>query len=174
MWTINNNQILKDGLLIATVVNRELIYERCLRIPINILTQANVHPIIIKRIREDDSKHEYKMQAIKSAKELGDYAKATTELGISKNTLYSWMKAVREGRLSIGENEQSTFSQSEVTLNEELVQLLIFAEHIIFKDCIFRILFINAGSCIFKVHSELFTRDLCIIKLFFEENHLLK
>ena len=133
MWTINNNQILKDGLLIATVVNRELIYERCLRIPINILTQANVHPIIIKRIREDDSEHEYKMQTIKSAKELGDYAKATTELddytkaatelGISKNTLYGWMKAVREGRLSIGENEQSTFSQSEVTLNEELVQL---------------------------------------------------
>lgn len=67
--------------------------------------------------------HEYKMQAIKLAKELGDCAKAATELGISKNTLYGWMKAVREGRLSIGENEQSTFSQSEVTLNEELVQL---------------------------------------------------
>lgn len=67
--------------------------------------------------------HEYKMQAIKLAKELGDCAKAATELGISKNTLYGWMKAVREGRLSIGENEQSTFSQSEITLNEELVQL---------------------------------------------------
>ena len=36
--------------------------------------------------------HEYKMQAIKLAKELDDCAKAATELGISKNTLYGCIK----------------------------------------------------------------------------------
>lgn len=61
--------------------------------------------------------HEYKMQAIKLAKELGGYVKAAAELGIPKNTLYNWMKAVREGSLSIGKNEQSIFSQLIATKN---------------------------------------------------------
>ena len=45
--------------------------------------------------------HEYKVQAIKLAREIGS-AKAAAELGVPKNTMYGWMRAVREGRLDIG------------------------------------------------------------------------
>ena len=41
---------------------------------------------------------EYKIQAVKLAKELGG-AKAAAELGIPENTMYAWTKAAREGRL---------------------------------------------------------------------------
>ena len=41
---------------------------------------------------------EYKVQAVKLAKELGG-AKAAAELGISENTMYAWTKAAR-GKLS--------------------------------------------------------------------------
>ncbi len=44
---------------------------------------------------------EYKIQAVKLAKEIGG-AKAVAELGIPENTLYAWMKAAREGRLDAG------------------------------------------------------------------------
>ena len=44
---------------------------------------------------------EYKIQAVKLAKEIGG-AKAAAELGIPENTLYAWMKAAREGRLDAG------------------------------------------------------------------------
>ena len=44
---------------------------------------------------------EYKIQAVKLAKEIGG-AKAASELGIPENTLYAWMKAAREGRLDVG------------------------------------------------------------------------
>lgn len=44
---------------------------------------------------------EYKIQAVKLAKELGG-AKAAAELGIPENTMYAWTKAAREGRLDIG------------------------------------------------------------------------
>lgn len=40
---------------------------------------------------------EYKIQAVKLAKELGG-AKAAAELGIPENTMYAWTKAAREGR----------------------------------------------------------------------------
>ena len=43
---------------------------------------------------------EYKIQAVKLAKELGG-AKAASELGIPENTMYAWTKAAREGRLDV-------------------------------------------------------------------------
>ncbi len=44
---------------------------------------------------------EYKIQAVKLAKELGG-AKAAAKPGILENTMYAWKKAAREGRLEIG------------------------------------------------------------------------
>ena len=44
---------------------------------------------------------EYKVQALKLAKEIGA-GKAAKELGIPVDTLYGWQKAVREGRLDAG------------------------------------------------------------------------
>lgn len=44
---------------------------------------------------------EYKVQAVKLAKEIGE-GKAAKELGIPVDTLYGWQKAVREGRLDTG------------------------------------------------------------------------
>lgn len=64
--------------------------------------------------------HQFKVQAVKLAQELGS-AKAAKELGIPKDTMYGWMKAVREGRLDIGEGAHTPHSA--MTLNEELIQL---------------------------------------------------
>ena len=41
--------------------------------------------------------HEYKVQAVKLALEIGS-ARAGRELGISRNTIYGWVKAVHDGR----------------------------------------------------------------------------
>ena len=38
--------------------------------------------------------HEYKVQAVKLAKEIGS-GKAAKELGVSPNTIYGWMSAHR-------------------------------------------------------------------------------
>ena len=46
--------------------------------------------------------HEYKVQAVKLAKEIGG-AKAAKELGIPEGTIHTWLKAVRTGQLDIGE-----------------------------------------------------------------------
>ena len=40
--------------------------------------------------------HEYKVQAVKLAKEIGG-AKAAKELGIPEGTIHTWLKAVRTG-----------------------------------------------------------------------------
>ncbi len=58
---------------------------------------------------------EYKIQAVKPAKELGG-AKAASELGIPENTMYAWTKAAREGRLDAG----SHTPQTAMSLAEEL------------------------------------------------------
>ena len=50
---------------------------------------------------------EYKVQAVKLAKEIGG-AKAAAELGIPENTMYAWTKAAREGRLDIGSGSHAT------------------------------------------------------------------
>lgn len=63
---------------------------------------------------------EYKIQAIKLAKELGS-AKAAAELGIPENTMYAWTKAAREGRLNIGSGSHTP--QTAMNLAEELALL---------------------------------------------------
>ena len=63
---------------------------------------------------------EYKIQAVKLANEIGQ-AKAATELGIPRSTVYTWIRMVRLGRLDLGEGMHT--SKSAMTLNEELIQL---------------------------------------------------
>lgn len=46
--------------------------------------------------------NEYKAQAVKLAQEMGG-AKAAKELGIPDGTIYFWVKAFKEGRLSTSE-----------------------------------------------------------------------
>lgn len=64
---------------------------------------------------------EYKAQAVKLAHELGSAKKAAKELGISKDTLYGWIKASREGRLDVGPGAHTP--SNALSLNEELIQL---------------------------------------------------
>ena len=64
--------------------------------------------------------HEYKIQAVKLAKEIGQ-TKAAKELGIPKNTLYGWVRASRLGNLDLELGSQT--SQSAMILNEELIKL---------------------------------------------------
>ena len=64
--------------------------------------------------------HEYKVQAVKLAKEIGQ-AKAAKELGVPKNTMYGWVRANRLGSLDLGAGSQTP--QSAMTLNEELLKL---------------------------------------------------
>ena len=58
---------------------------------------------------------EYKIQAVKLANEIGQ-AKAAAELGISKNTIYTWIRMVRLGRLNLGEGMHTP--KSAITLKE--------------------------------------------------------
>jgi len=46
--------------------------------------------------------NEFKAQAVKLAQEIGGH-KAANELGIPKGTIYTWIKAFKEGRLSANE-----------------------------------------------------------------------
>ena len=64
--------------------------------------------------------HEYKVQAVKLAKEIGQ-AKAAKELGVPRNTMYGWVRANRLGNLDLGVGSQTP--QSAMTLNEELLKL---------------------------------------------------
>ena len=63
---------------------------------------------------------EYKIQAVKLAKELGG-AKAAAESGIPGNTMYAWTKAAREGRLDTGPGSHTP--QTAMTLAEEVLFL---------------------------------------------------
>ena len=45
---------------------------------------------------------EYKVQAVKLSNEI-ESSKAAAELGIPVDTLYGWVKAVKDGRLDIGD-----------------------------------------------------------------------
>lgn len=65
--------------------------------------------------------HDYKFQAINLAKELDSANQAARELGIPRDTLHGWFKAVREGLLDIGEGAHTP--ESALTLNEELIKL---------------------------------------------------
>ena len=64
--------------------------------------------------------HEYKVQAVKLAKETGQ-AKAAEEPGIPKNTMYGWVRADRLGSPDLGAGSQTP--QSALSLNEELIRL---------------------------------------------------
>lgn len=73
---------------------------------------------MVKKQRKYDM--EYKIQAVKLAKEIGA-AKAAAELGIPENTMYGWTKAAREGRLDAGPG--SHIPQTAMSLAEELALL---------------------------------------------------
>ena len=64
--------------------------------------------------------HEFKVQAVKLAKEIGQ-AKAAKELGVPKNTLYTWMRIFRLKRWDLESGTQTP--QSAITLHEELIKL---------------------------------------------------
>lgn len=63
---------------------------------------------------------EYKIQAVKLAKEIGG-AKAAKELGIPEGTIHTWLKAVRAGTLDIGNGAHTP--KSAMSLAEELAML---------------------------------------------------
>ncbi len=63
---------------------------------------------------------EYKVQAVKLAKEIGT-DKAAKELGVPKGTLSGWQKAVREGRLDAGPGSHTPASA--MSLAEEMAAL---------------------------------------------------
>ncbi len=50
--------------------------------------------------------HEYKLQAVRLAKEIGQ-AKAAEELGIPKSTMYGWVRASRLGSPDLGTGSQT-------------------------------------------------------------------
>ena len=60
---------------------------------------------------------EYKVQAVKLSNEIGS-SKAAAELGIPVDTLYGWVKAVKDGRLDIGAGAHTP--QTAMSLAEEL------------------------------------------------------
>ena len=63
---------------------------------------------------------EYKVQAIKLAKEIG-INKAARELGIASSTLCTWVKLSKNGSINAGPGMQTP--QSAMTLSEEVIQL---------------------------------------------------
>ena len=63
---------------------------------------------------------EFKVQAVKLAQEIGQ-TKAASELGISKNTMYTWSRAHRMGYLDLGHGTQTPTSA--MSLHEEITQL---------------------------------------------------
>ena len=63
---------------------------------------------------------EFKSQAVKLTQEIGGH-KADTELGIPSGTLYTWIKAFKEGRLA--GKEAAHTPNNALTLNEELIGL---------------------------------------------------
>ena len=64
--------------------------------------------------------NEFKAQAVKLAQEIGGH-KAAIELGIPKGTMYTWIKAFKEGRLSA--NEAVHTPKNALSLNDELIEL---------------------------------------------------
>ena len=64
--------------------------------------------------------NEYKAQAVKLAQETGGN-KAAIELGVPKGTMYTWIKAFKEGRLSA--NEAVHTPNNALSLNDELIEL---------------------------------------------------
>ncbi len=63
---------------------------------------------------------EYKIQVVKLANEISQ-AKAATELGIPRSTVYTWIMMIRLGLLDLGEDVHTP--KFAITLNQELIQL---------------------------------------------------
>ena len=64
--------------------------------------------------------NEFKSQAVKLAQEIGGH-KAAKELGVPDGTIYCWIKAFKEGRLSANEAVHSP--KTALSLNDELIEL---------------------------------------------------
>lgn len=64
--------------------------------------------------------NEFKAQAVKLAQQIGGH-KAAKELGIPDGTIYCWIKAFKEGRLSANEAVHSP--KAALSLNDELIEL---------------------------------------------------
>lgn len=64
--------------------------------------------------------HEYKVQAVKLAREIGG-AKAAKELGVPEGTIHTWLKVARSGGMDIGEGSHTP--ESAMSLAEELAML---------------------------------------------------
>ena len=64
--------------------------------------------------------NEYKAQAVKLAQEIGG-DKAAKELGIPNGTIFCWIKAFKEGRLSAA--VASHTPNNALSLNDELIEL---------------------------------------------------
>ena len=64
--------------------------------------------------------NDYKVQSVKLALEVGQ-SNAAKELGISKNTLCSWVRAARVGSLEMGENVLA--SGKKLSASEKNVQM---------------------------------------------------
>ena len=76
--------------------------------------------------------HEYKVQAVKLAKEIGG-AKAAKELGIPEGTIHTWLKAVRAGKLDIGEGSHTLlWSSVFVTLVAKKYRFMQFELDMVF------------------------------------------
>ena len=64
---------------------------------------------------------EYKVQAVKLSNEIGS-SKAAVELGIPVDTLYGWVRAVKEGRLDIGGGAAMSLAEELNTLRKQVKQ----------------------------------------------------
>ena len=64
--------------------------------------------------------HEFKVQAVKLAREIGG-DRAAKELGIPEGTIHTWLKAVRSGKLDIGEGVHTP--SGAMSLSEENAML---------------------------------------------------
>ena len=64
--------------------------------------------------------NEFKAQAVKLAQEIGGH-KAANELGIPSGTVYTWIKAFKEGYLSA--NDTFHTPKTALSLNDELIEL---------------------------------------------------
>ena len=65
---------------------------------------------------------EYKVQAVKLAKEIGG-TKAAKELGIPEGTIHTWLRAVRTGKLDIGEGSHTPASKRVKEQDKEIRRL---------------------------------------------------
>ena len=63
---------------------------------------------------------EFKAQAVKLAQEIGGH-KAAKELGVPDGTIYCWIKAFKEGRLSATDAIHTP--KNALSLNDELIKL---------------------------------------------------